>query len=413
MLLMQETGIATRYASTRALSEELCVSLSAEDAVAQSMPDCSPAKWHLAHTTWFFETFVLPHLPGYDVHDPAYGYLFNSYYEAVGDRHPRPQRGLLTRPTLDEVYAYRAHVDSAMARALDLGLSEADWLTTLGTHHEQQHQELILTDIKHLLSCNPLLPAYRSSAGRQAATTATPREWCDFEGGLQWIGHDGDGFAFDNESPRHRCYLEPYRLASRAVTNGEFLAFIEGGGYHQPEHWLSAGWATAQEKGWRAPFYWRSRGTGWDEFTLFGLQPLNLAAPVCHVSYYEADAYARWAGARLPTEAEWEGAAAEVPLIGTFIESGSLQPRPATESGVRQLFGDVWEWTQSDYGAYPGFRPAAGAIGEYNGKFMSGQYVLRGGSCATPQSHIRATYRNFFPPDARWQFSGLRLAADR
>ena len=379
------------------------------------MPDASPVKWHLAHTTWFFETFVLaPHQPGYRPIDPSYRVLFNSYYHAVGDRHPRPERGMLSRPSLDQVLAYRDHVDRAMLALLaDERAHPFDALIELGLHHEQQHQELILTDVKHLLSRNPLLPAYQK---QWPLTPIRPRkrEWISVEAGIHEIGHTGAGFCFDNETPRHRVWLDAFQIASHPVSHGDFMAFIDDGGYRRPELWLSAGWDTVTTRGWQAPQYWTQRDGDWFTFTLHGEVPVDPHAPICHASFYEADAFARWANERLPTEAEWEVAACRAPLAGNFLESGALHPlalREAPPDGtLAQAFGDVWEWTRSDYGPYPGFRPAAGAVGEYNGKFMSGQYVLRGGSCATPSNHIRASYRNFFPPDARWQFSGLRLA---
>jgi ergothioneine biosynthesis protein EgtB len=373
------------------------------------MPDASPVKWHLAHTTWFFETFILEKRPRYRAFDPAYRVLFNSYYNAVGEKHPRPERGMLSRPTLEEVLAYRRHVDAAMA------VEREGPLVELGIQHEQQHQELILTDLKHLLSRNPLMPAYHK---KWPLTEIHPAraEWVRFAPGLCEIGHDDERFCFDNETPRHRVWLEPFEIASHPVTHGDFLNFIADGGYRRPELWLAAGWDAVQSRGWRAPQYWSYHDGAWHTFTLHGESPVDPHTPVCHVSFYEADAYARWAGARLPGETEWEIAAASASLAGNFVESGALHPMPAHQpprKGVlTQAFGDVWEWTRSEYGPYAGFKPAAGAVGEYNGKFMSGQYVLRGGSCATPQNHMRLTYRNFFPPDARWQFSGLRLARD-
>ena len=402
-----------RYRSVRHATLRLVAPLSAEDCVVQSMPDASPAKWHLAHTTWFYETFVLaPHVPGYRAFDPAYRYLFNSYYEAIGKRHPRPERGMLTRPSLDEVLAYRRQVDDAILAAAALPAA----LLELGVQHEQQHQELILTDVKHLLWRNPLRPAYQ----RQWPLTtisARRRGWLGFTGGLYEIGHAGPGFAFDNEAPRHRVWLADFEMASHPVSHGDFLDFIEDGGYRRPELWLAAGWQQVQERHWQAPEYWERRDGGWHTFTLHGMAPVDRNTPACHVSFYEAEALARWAGARLPSEAEWEVAVQATPLEGNFVESGALHPlapRADPAPGVlAQAYGDVWEWTRSDYGPYPGYQPAAGAVGEYNGKFMSGQYVLRGGSCATPVSHARATYRNFFVPDARWQFSGLRLARTR
>ncbi len=411
------SSLLERYRALRAATEALAAPLSAEDCAIQSMPDASPVKWHLGHTSWFFETFVLaPHLPGHAVHDPAFRILFNSYYNAVGDKHPRPQRGLLSRPSLDAVRAYRACVDEGMARLLtDIEHSAAvSPLIELGLNHEQQHQELILTDIKHMLSCNPLNPAY-ALVRDGTQSVPTPLRWIDFDEALVEIGHDGHGFAFDNEAPRHRQYLGGYTLASRPVTNGEYEAFIADGGYRRPELWLSEGWDWVNAKAIAAPLYWEEGNAGRRRaFTLYGMSSLATDAPVCHVSLFEADAFARWAGARLPTEAEWERAAGYAPIEGHFAEDGWFEPRPAPpdREPLKQLFGDVWEWTQSAYAPYPGFRPAAGAIGEYNGKFMCNQYVLRGGSCATPRSHIRPSYRNFFPASARWQFSGFRLARD-
>jgi ergothioneine biosynthesis protein EgtB len=408
-------GLASRFHAVRAATLALAAPLSAEDCAIQSMPDASPVKWHLAHSSWFFETFVLePHLTGYRRFDAAFRVLFNSYYNAVGDKHPRPQRGLLSRPSLADIRAYRAHVDAAVATLL--GHAEPAGrvceLLELGVQHEQQHQELILTDLKHLLSCNPLKPAYAASPAPDDPCGAPPLAWIPFTAGLVEIGHQGPGFAFDNESPRHRHYLNAFALANRPVTNAEYAAFIADGGYRRPELWLSEGWDWLHAHGIELPLYWEDGGER--EFTLHGMRAREAAAPVCHVSLFEADAYARWAGMRLPTEAEWEVAAAGVPVAGHFVESGALQPRPPGAGGEPfvQLFGDVWEWTLSAYAPYPGFRAAAGAIGEYNGKFMSNQYVLRGGSCATPRSHMRATYRNFFPAAARWQFSGIRLARD-
>jgi ergothioneine biosynthesis protein EgtB len=404
---------AAHYAALRAATERLSAPLSAEDCGAQSMPDASPVKWHLAHTTWFFETFILKHLPGYRPAVDAYEGLFNSYYNAIGEQFARPKRGLLTRPSLDEVYAYRRQVDAAIASWLASGqLTEAHLaLLQLGMHHEQQHQELILTDIKHLLAQNPLQPAYRPLAA-PASSRVEPLRWVAQAAGLREIGARADGFAFDNERPRHRVWLEPFEMASRLVCNGEYLAFIEDGGYARPELWLSDGWAAVRSEGWRAPLYWQHSEGRWSEMTLGGARALDAATPLCHVSYYEADAYARWAGARLPSEAEWESVAASLPVQGNLLEADALHPlaQRTASTGVSQLFGDVWEWTQSAYSAYPGYRPPAGALGEYNGKFMCNQMVLRGGSCATPASHLRATYRNFFPPSARWQFSGIRLA---
>ncbi len=416
MLVIDRPALAQRYAEVRAFTEALSRPLTAEDCAIQSMPDCSPTKWHLAHTTWFFETFVLrPNVASYVSPDDRYNYLFNSYYEAVGERHPRPQRGLLSRPSLDEVYRYRAYVDERMAGLLrDERESERlSAIVTLGVHHEQQHQELLLTDVKHVFSCNPLRPSYSPAAGLRAGPGTLGLNWRSYGAGLAWVGHEGFDFAFDNEEPRHQEFVQPFGLASRLVTNGEYLAFIEDGGYSRPELWLSAGWATVQERGWGAPLYWERSDGSWSLFTLSGMRALDPHEPVCHVSYFEADAYARWWGARLPSEAEWELAAGEVPTRGNFVESGRYHPAPPRgETSPDQLFGDVWEWTRSAYSPYPGFRTAPGAVGEYNGKFMCNQYVLRGGSCATSETHIRATYRNFFPTDARWQFSGIRLARD-
>jgi ergothioneine biosynthesis protein EgtB len=377
----------------------------------------------LAHTTWFFETFVLARaIPHYRPVNDAYEYLFNSYYNTVGAQFPRPQRGLLSRPTMGEVWEYREEIDRRIEQLLERAeyvSRELQDVIELGLNHEQQHQELMHTDLKHLFSCNPLCPAYRDQ-DLQATGDAAPLTWVCFGEGIYSIGHDGGSFAFDNESPRHRVFLERFALASRPITNAEFREFIDGGGYRRPGLWLSLGWQTVQAEAWQAPLYWRrERGGQWREFTLSGLCPLDPHAPVCHLSYFEADAYARWRGARLPTEAEWEAAAQSVRnsgdrIDGNFAESGRLHPAPggrAGESGLSQLFGDVWEWTSSSYAPYPGYRPAAGALGEYNGKFMCNQYVLRGGSCVTPRSHVRVTYRNFFPPEARWQFTGVRLAA--
>ena len=409
--------LARLYRAVRAQTNGLAAPLSDADATAQSMPDASPAKWHLAHTTWFFEAMVLsPHLQGYRVFDPKFGYLFNSYYETVGARQPRPARGLITRPDLETVMAYRAHVDRAILALIDQAPSTAVAdVIELGCHHEQQHQELLLTDILHLFAQNPLRPAYKDPAplGVEPADLAKP-VFRAFEGGVVKIGHDGSDFAFDSERPRHRRVVEPFRLADRLVTNGEWIQFIADGGYRNPLLWLSEGWATAQDQGWSGPLYWEERDGVFWTMTLRGAQPVDPAAPVAHVSYFEADAFATWAGARLPTEAEWEHAAQTLPVAGNFADSGRLRPKSAAagETGLRQMFGDVWEWTRSAFAPYPRFRPAPGAIGEYNGKFMSGQFVLRGGSCATPADHVRASYRNFFAPATRWQFSGLRLAED-
>jgi len=408
--------LAERYRRVRSASEELAEPLSAEDCAIQSMPDASPTKWHLAHTSWFFETFVLERVdPSHDPFHPSYRVLFNSYYNAVGEQFSRPRRGMLSRPALDEVREYRRFVDRLVLERLDAA-QVPEWLSQIvevGLHHEQQHQELILTDVKHALGQNPLRPAYREQAG-PAEPKAPPLRWHRYAAGVREIGHAGGDFAFDNEHPRHRQYLEDWELASRPVTAGEYLEFVRDGGYRRPELWLSDGWAWISESGAHAPLYWtHSEDDGsWWTLTLGGEREVSPEEPVTHVSYYEADAYATWAGARLPDEAEWECAAARAPVSGNFVESGRLHPAPAEAAGDApvQLYGDVWEWTRSDYAPYPGFRVAPGALGEYNGKFMCNQRVLRGGSCATPQSHIRATYRNFFPPSARWQFSGIRLA---
>jgi len=418
--------VLARYRGVRADSERLCAPLAVEDYGLQTMPDVSPAKWHLAHTSWFFEAFLLaPFAAGYQVFHPAFDHLFNSYYVTHGEPFLRPRRGLLSRPTVAQVYAYRAAVDEAMA-ALIVSAGAAVWaqiepLLVLGLHHEQQHQELMLTDLKHAFSHNPLRPAYRHDLPKPPRRDPGDPDWLVFPAGLYEIGAQDRGFAYDNEQPRHRVWLEDFALAGRPVTNAEYLAFIDDGGYREPRWWLSEGWATVQGEGWRAPLYWEQRDGGWWEFTLAGMRPLDLAAPVSHVSHFEADAFASWAGARLPTEAEWEVAAAAGlrdgdldELAGNLRDAGYLQPVAApTGSGPRQLFGDVWEWTASPYTAYPGFRIPDGPVGEYNGKFMSGQMVLRGGSCVTPAGHIRASYRNFFHPNDRWQFSGIRLAGDR
>jgi ergothioneine biosynthesis protein EgtB len=409
--------LGDRYQQVRQLSESICHPLAIEDYVIQSMPDVSPPKWHLAHTTWFFETFLLvPNLPKYEVFHPQFGYLFNSYYETVGKRHPRPQRGLLSRPTVEEIYRYRIYVDQGMQTLLSHDLDPAlKVLILLGLHHEQQHQELLLTDIKHILALNPLHPAYRTDIPLAPQQTIATEQWLDYPGGLHSLGCSDTefafDFAFDNESPVHPVYLQDYYLASRLVTNAEYLEFIQAGGYSNPDYWLSAGWATVQTAHWEAPLYWEQLDGEWWVMTLSGLRPLNLHEPVCHVSFYEADAFARWAGKRLPTEAEWEVAAMQVPVQGNLLAQEQFHPMPAAgATRPDQLFGDVWEWTQSAYLPYPGFKPAAGAVGEYNGKFMCNQMVLRGGSCVTPPNHIRPTYRNFFPPETRWQFSGIRLA---
>lgn len=398
--ILDRAALAARFAAVRAHTESLSRRLSPEDCNLQSMPDASPPKWHLAHSTWFFETFVLSTRDGYEPFDPAFNFLFNSYYNAVGERHPRPKRGMLSRPSVAEVYRYRGVIDERIAAWLshcsDEQLAKIDPILTLGLHHEQQHQELILTDILHAFSLNPLKPAYNArffeSAFRNPQSAIA---WLDFESGVRWIGHEGDGFAFDNEGPRHRQWVEAFRIADRLVSNREFHAFMADGGYERPELWLSDGWAAKNANNWSAPLYWEQDNGGWKHFTLAGMSAIDPNAPVIHLSYYEADAFARWAGARLPTEAEWEVAVADA------------------ADRVQQVSDTAWQWTASPYVAYPGYRPAAGALGEYNGKFMCNQLVLRGGSLATPAGHTRRTYRNFFPPDARWQFAGLRLASDR
>lgn len=408
--------LALRYRRVRSQSEALCAPLVTEDYCIQTMADVSPPKWHLAHVTWFFEQFVLlPNLAGYQVHDPIYDFLFNSYYETHGTPFPRPRRGLLSRPTVEQVHAYRAHVDQAMETLLGEPAlpPQTMFRIELGLHHEQQHQELLLTDIKHILAFNPLRPAYRPDALPPAAP-APALQWVEFPAGVREIGHGGDGFAYDNETPRHPVYAGAFALASRPVTNGEFLAFMADGGYQRPEFWLSDGWSTVRRENWSAPLYWEQRDGRWHYMTLTGMQPVDEHAAVCHVSLYEADAYARWAGKRLPTEAEWEIAAEGQPVRGNLRDNDPLHPGGADDQQpLAQLYGDVWEWTRSAYGPYPGFKPLAGSLGEYNGKFMSSQLVLRGGSIATPADHVRRSYRNFFYPGDRWQFTGIRLADDR
>jgi ergothioneine biosynthesis protein EgtB len=431
-------SLASFYDAVRRQTAALCESLEVEDYGIQSMPDASPVKWHLAHTTWFFETFVLlPHLPNYRPFHPQFGFLFNSYYHTVGPRWARHQRGLLARPTVAEVYRYRDSVDQEMARLFSQAnsstLEKLVNVVVLGLHHEQQHQELIVTDLKHAWAANPLHPGYptRPPEGNgecvafPSSSANGKTDWVTFPEGLSWIGHaptsapheaSPPNFAFDNESPRHRVFVDAFQLSSRLITNAEYVAFMADGGYQRPELWLSDGWATRQSQGWSQPLYWENRDGEWSIIKLAARQPLHLTEPVCHVSYYEADAFARWAGARLPTEAEWETAAASASIAGHFLEGGHFHPAASLahddKGPLHQLFGDVWQWTASPYVGYPGYEPPAGALGEYNGKFMCNQMVLRGASCATPRSHARLTYRNFFPPDARWQFSGIRLAKE-
>lgn len=413
------TTLQTRYDEVRAYTEQLAAPLSPEDQTVQSMPDVSPTKWHRAHVTWFFETFVLAeNEERFAPYQDQYWFLFNSYYEAIGPRYARPLRGVISRPGAHDVGLYRGNVDDRMRSLLDTldegTLTKLAPTIELGFHHEQQHQELLLMDIKHVLSLNPLRPAY---AGRPATSGVSgPLGWHEYDGGLVEIGHDSDrdgSFCFDNELPLHQQFLAPFRLADRLVTNGEWQAFMADGGYRRPELWLSDGWARINAEGWQAPFYWIEQDGVWFEHTLSGTWPVDPELPACHLSHYEADAYATWAGKRLPTEAEWEHAAASAPAAGNFLDSGRLEPTvaPAGE-GLRQMFGDLWEWTRSAYSPYPGFRPAGGAVGEYNGKFMAGQFVLRGGACVTPGGHVRASYRNFFYPHQRWMFSGVRLAKD-
>lgn len=415
-----ETGRAAslrrRLMDSRRLSTSLAEPLSDEDQTVQAMDDASPTKWHLAHTTWFYETFLLrEHARSYTPFDEKFAYCFNSYYEAEGERHPRSFRGLLTRPAASEVRDYRAHVDEALDALFDEdGLSgTALDIVELGINHEQQHQELLLTDILYLFSRQPLRPAYKPAAIASAANPSDV-QWISFDGGIVQVGHDGEGFAFDCEGPRHDALLQPFKLADRCVTKGEWLEFIADGGYERHEHWLMDGWTTVQREGWKAPLYWERHEGVWQQMTLGGLRPVDPAAPVSHVSYYEADAFARWAGKRLPTEFEWEHASAGIAEEGSTLGSGALRPSPAGEGtdGLRQMFGDVWEWTRSAFSPYPGYRAPEGAIGEYNGKFMCSQFVLRGGSCVTPDGHVRRSYRNFFYPHQRWQFMGLRLADD-
>ena len=409
-----------RYGRVRSFSQKICETLEPEDYVIQTMPEASPTKWHLAHTSWFFETFVLKQFfADYHSQHPQYAFLFNSYYNAAGPFFSRPHRGLLSRPTVKEVFHYRTDVDLLVSELIESAdeplLAKLEPILTLGLHHEQQHQELMLTDIKSVFWQNPLRPAFRTR-DRKQPPPGSAIKWLQFKEGVYWVGHEGPEFSYDNEAPRHRAFLQSYELASRLVTNGEFLAFMEDGGYRRHELWLSLGWNTVKERGWDAPLYWEQRDGKWQTMTLAGMAEVVPEEPVCHVSLFEADAYARWSGARLPTEEEWESASSGMPLKGNFVESEIFHvaplASPASAAKPAQMFGDVWEWTRSSYSPYPGYAAARGALGEYNGKFMCNQYVLRGGSCATSQSHIRRTYRNFFPPDARWQFTGIRLAKD-
>ena len=402
---------AEAFSAVRRNSVQIASPLSAEDCQVQSMLDASPIKWHLAHTTWFYETFILePHARHYACFDSSFKVLFNSYYNTVGDKHPRPDRGLLSRPSLDRVLEYRAHVDAAMHEFLadEVRAASVFQVITLGLNHEQQHQELMLTDLKHLLSVNPLSPRYEERDSAVTTHTVVSRGRSAFAGGLIEVGHRGESFCFDNETPRHQVFLRPYQLADQLVTNGDYLAFMGDGGYTRHELWLSEGWDRVNAQRWQAPNYWREdTHGGWSEFTLHGAEAIDLNAPVCHVSFFEADAYARWIGARLPSEAEWEHAAAQTAATPL---TAALHPGAATASRLTQLYGSAWQWTSSAYLGYPGFTTAEGAVGEYNGKFMCNQFVLRGSSVATPAGHERVTYRNFFPPDKRWQFTGIRLA---
>lgn len=413
---MTKETLMTQYERVRAQTMRLTEALSAEDMMLQSMPDASPAKWHLAHTTWFFETFLLqPHLAGYRPYNEAYQYLFNSYYETVGERHPRPQRGLLSRPSLEEVVDYRKHVDSAMTRLLESMDADIEAAVTIGLHHEMQHQELLQTDIKHALSLNPYALRLDTDTLASSASSVCNRdlEFLHFKGGLSFIGTDAESsFAYDCEQPRHQVFVPEFSLCERLVTNAEWLEFMADDGYKRPKLWLSDGWATAQQEDWQAPLYWHREDDKWLTIAGRKREPLDLNAPVCHISYYEADAFARWRGCRLPTEFEWEHAAQSVECRGNFLEQNQSLPQPMTagNQGLKQMFGDAWEWTQSPFIPYPGFRTPEGALAEYNGKFMANQWVLRGGSCATAEQQIRSTYRNFFYAHQRWQFTSLRLA---
>ena len=416
-----------RFHQIRTFTNALCAGLEPEDYVVQSMPDVSPTKWHLAHTTWFFETFILKKfIAGYQSTIPEYAYLFNSYYNAAGDMHRRDLRGLISRPTVKEAHRYRAsidaHIDDLLSNVDETLLNEIESILILGIHHEQQHQELLITDIKHVFAQNPIHPVFRERKINSRAERMIPMQFVHFDETTAWVGHDGHGFAYDNEGPRHQVLIPAFSLGSRPVTNGEYMAFIEDNGYKRPEFWLSLGWMTVNEQRWEAPLYWNKRDGAWWNFTLSGFRPVDESEPVTHVSYFEADAYANWTGARLATEFEWEHATMNCSIEGNFVENELFHPAlVAVESALsadksarhlQQMFGDVWEWTRSAYSPYPGYRAAPGALGEYNGKFMCNQYVLRGGSCATSRTHIRPTYRNFFQPEKRWQFTGIRLARD-
>ncbi len=419
-LLDLKTQLIENFRAVREFTEALCEPLEREDFVIQSMPDVSPTRWHLAHTAWFFETFLLkPELKGYQTPNELYNYLFNSYYNAIGQQFPRPQRGHLSRPTVNDVFAYRHHVDHEIIRLIETldedKISALKSIFILGLQHEQQHQELMLTDIKHVFFQNPLYPAYTEIEQIKSSNIHQDLQWTAFEGGVVQHGFSGNEFSFDNETPRHDFLLQPYEIGNRLVTNREFLSFIEEGGYSQADLWLSDGWALINKDAWKAPLYWVQKDSQWFEFTLGGLSQLQLDRPVTHLSYYEADAFANWRGERLPSEHEWEHAAQNLLIEGNFVRNQLFHPSPLEStpaSKLSQMFGDVWEWTRSPYSAYPGFKSASGAVGEYNGKFMSNQMVLRGGSCVSSSDHLRSTYRNFFYPHSRWQFMGLRLTRD-
>jgi len=414
---LSRKNLINRFKAIRNFSLELIEPLETEDFVVQAMENTSPTKWHLAHVSWFYETFLLEKVhEDYESLHPQYSYIFNSYYLQTGEPHTRSKRGLLTRPTVDEVMQYREYVNKEvlnfLKNATDEEIKEYGFIIEIGNHHEQQHQELMITDFKFMFAQNPLFPAYKQLDASDSTTDVPDHNWVRFDEGVYEIGNPGGEFTYDNEHPRHRVFLESFELADRPVTNGEYLEFMQDGAYGRSELWLDDGWATVNERGWSSPLYWVQKEGSWHHYTLGGLREVNPNEPVTHVSYYEADAFARWAGARLPTEAEWEVAAGDLPYSGNFVEEGNFHPRPlqAEEKGLKQMYGDVWEWTKSSYEAYPGYKPLPGALGEYNGKFMCSQYVLRGGSCATSETHIRKTYRNFFYPDARWQFNGIRLA---